>query len=172
MANIGGDTGCTTDIVEAQGSDVLVKLQEQGKRLADSSSGAENGNLVLTRSGRRETASLREGTSSRTGEHGGRRVGEWWEEVEDVCCSGQSVRETRCLCLYTRSEQFGRFLRASHPVQVLVVERNIGDNNSECDDAPADNLLELIRRYFLTTGNGRRASRLGACPPRLAWFRL
>ena len=74
VADISSDTGCTTDIIEAQGSDVLVELQEQRKRLANSSSGAEDGDLVLARRGRREAAGLGEGASSRAGEHGGRRV--------------------------------------------------------------------------------------------------
>lgn len=73
VANIGGNTRCTTDIVEAQSSDVLVELQEQRERLANSSSSAKNGDLVLTRSGRRELASLGEGASGRAGEHRGRR---------------------------------------------------------------------------------------------------
>ena len=45
MANVGSDTGGTTDIVEAKLCDVGVELEEEGQGLADASASAENGDL-------------------------------------------------------------------------------------------------------------------------------
>ena len=47
VANIGGDTRSTTDIVEAELGDELVLLEQEGKGLTDSSTSAEDGDLCL-----------------------------------------------------------------------------------------------------------------------------
>jgi len=42
VANIGGDTGCATDIVESELGNSGVKLEEEGERLADTTSSTED----------------------------------------------------------------------------------------------------------------------------------
>lgn len=64
MADIGGNTRRTTDIVEAQLRDKGVGLEQERERLADTSSGTENGNLGVPRGGRGELARLEGAASS------------------------------------------------------------------------------------------------------------
>lgn len=45
MADISGNAGGATDIEERELSDARVELEEEGQRLADSATGAEDGNL-------------------------------------------------------------------------------------------------------------------------------
>ena len=47
MANIGGNTGGASDIVEGELRDKRVELHEQSQRLADPTGGAQNGDLAL-----------------------------------------------------------------------------------------------------------------------------
>lgn len=47
MANIGGDTGGASDIVEGELGDERVELHEQSQRLADPTGSAQNGDLAL-----------------------------------------------------------------------------------------------------------------------------
>lgn len=42
VADIGGDTGCTTDIVESELGDSWVELEEEGERLTDTTSSTED----------------------------------------------------------------------------------------------------------------------------------
>ena len=70
MADIGSNTGGAADIVEAQRRDQRIALQEQGKRLANSSASTENGDLGLACGGGREAAGLGEGAESCAREHG------------------------------------------------------------------------------------------------------
>lgn len=65
------------------------------------------------------------------------------------------MRETRRPLLIPARSSSDFCPRHTRP-QVVVVERSIGDDPSDCNDAPADNTRQPIRRYFLTTGNGRR----------------
>ena len=71
MANVGSDTGGTTDIVEAKLCDVGVELEEEGQGLADSSTGTEDGDLGLACSRGRELARLgKQRAGSAMSEHG------------------------------------------------------------------------------------------------------
>ena len=47
MADISGDTRCAADIIQAQGRDQFVLLQEERQWLANTSASAEDGNLGL-----------------------------------------------------------------------------------------------------------------------------
>jgi len=47
VANVCGHTWCTTDIVEAKGSDERVAFEEKREWLSDSSASTENGDLGL-----------------------------------------------------------------------------------------------------------------------------
>ena len=47
MANIGGNTGGASDIVEGELRDERVELHEQSQRLTDPTGGAQNGDLAL-----------------------------------------------------------------------------------------------------------------------------
>jgi len=47
VANIGGNTGGASDIVEGELRDERVELHEQSERLADPTGGAQNGDLAL-----------------------------------------------------------------------------------------------------------------------------
>lgn len=70
MANISSDTRSTTNIVEAQGGDVGVELEQKGQRLANSSASAEDGDLLLASSrGGEETAAAGEVAEGRTSQH-------------------------------------------------------------------------------------------------------
>jgi len=42
VADIGGDTGCATDIVESELSNSGVELEEEGERLTDTTSSTED----------------------------------------------------------------------------------------------------------------------------------
>lgn len=64
VADIGGDTRSTTDIIKAQRGDQRVSLEEKGERLSDTSTSAEDGDLGLTGSRGGECASLGEATDS------------------------------------------------------------------------------------------------------------
>lgn len=75
MAHIGGDTGCTADIVEVELLDVGVELEEEGERLADTSASAEDGDVGVACSGGGELADRRDLARCAAGEHGERRGG-------------------------------------------------------------------------------------------------
>lgn len=47
VANIGGNTGGASDIVEGELRDKRVELHEQSQRLTDPTGGAQNGDLAL-----------------------------------------------------------------------------------------------------------------------------
>lgn len=88
MAHVCGYTGCAADIIEAQGGDEGVALEEEGEGLADASAGAEDGDLCVAGSGGGEAAGGRAEGSA--GEHGAETdaVGMWlWPEIG---CSGAS----------------------------------------------------------------------------------
>lgn len=70
VADIGCDTRRTTDIVEAQGGDEFVLFEEQRERLANASSGAEDGDFCLARGRGRELARVGRGAGCCTEEHG------------------------------------------------------------------------------------------------------
>lgn len=80
MAHISSNTRCAPDIVEAQGSNERVALEQEGEGLADTSSGTEDGNLGLAGSGRGEEAGRGggEGTDSCASEHGVLIFLKWW----------------------------------------------------------------------------------------------
>lgn len=69
MANVGSNTGSTTNIVKAQRRDERVGLEQERQRLADSSTSTEDSNLRLARGRRREGTGVRDGTESRTSQH-------------------------------------------------------------------------------------------------------
>ena len=70
MADICGDSGGATDIVQAQGSDERVGFEQKRERLADSSARAKDSNLGVTGNGRGEpTAVDRKAASGVSGEH-------------------------------------------------------------------------------------------------------
>ena len=69
VADVGSDTGSTTNVVEAQGRDEGIALEKERERLSDSSTSTEDGDLGLaTRGGGEGTRGL-EGTESRATEH-------------------------------------------------------------------------------------------------------
>jgi hypothetical protein len=45
MANVGGDTWCQPDIVQCELSDAGIELKQQREGLADTTSGAQDGDL-------------------------------------------------------------------------------------------------------------------------------
>jgi hypothetical protein len=47
VADIGGDTGSVSNIVESEAGDERIKLHEKGKWLTDTSSSTEDGNLAV-----------------------------------------------------------------------------------------------------------------------------
>lgn len=51
MADIGGDSRGATDVVQAQGSNERISFEQEGERLADSSTRAEDSNLGMTGGG-------------------------------------------------------------------------------------------------------------------------
>ena len=70
MANIGSNTGGAADIIEAQRGDERVVLEEQRERLANSSTGAENGDLGPVDRRRRELSRRRrQDTGNVAGQH-------------------------------------------------------------------------------------------------------
>lgn len=76
VADISSNTRSTTDIVEAEGGDELVLLEEEGEGLSDTSASTEHGDLGLASSRGRELAGVGERAGSRTREHRcGRRGG-------------------------------------------------------------------------------------------------
>lgn len=81
MADIGSDTGSTTDVVERELCDVGVELEEEGQGLADSSTRAEDGDFGLAGDGGGEGARARsQGAGRGTGKHFGGRKGRRGEE--------------------------------------------------------------------------------------------
>ena len=54
MTNVGGNTGSQTNIVQAEASDERLELEEDGKRLPDTSAGTQYSDLRLPRRRRGE----------------------------------------------------------------------------------------------------------------------
>ena len=56
VADIGGNTRCTADIIQTERGDQRVAFQQQRQRLANSTSGTEDGNLGVACNGGGEEA--------------------------------------------------------------------------------------------------------------------
>ena len=100
MADVGSNTRGPTDVVEGKLGDMGVELEEEGKRLADTSAGAEDGDLGLAGCGGGEGAGVGgEGAGGGAGEHGdgrecfgeGTRVGGWEEGRESAWDASRRV---------------------------------------------------------------------------------
>ena len=63
VANISSYTGRAANVVETQGRNQGVVLEQKGEWLADPSTSAEDSDLRLTRGGRREATRIGKGTS-------------------------------------------------------------------------------------------------------------
>ena len=73
MADVCGNAGRATDIVEAEKSDEGVALEQKRERLANTSASAEDGDLGVASGGRREAAGAGEGAEGGAGQKGRHR---------------------------------------------------------------------------------------------------
>ena len=64
MADVGGDSGGATDIVQTQGGNERIGFEQERERLADSSTRAKDSNLGVTGDGRREPTTVNGKTAS------------------------------------------------------------------------------------------------------------
>ena len=64
VADIGGDTGSSSDIVKSEPGNKRVKLHQQSQRLTDPASGTEHGNLAFRDGLRRVATPTHKATAS------------------------------------------------------------------------------------------------------------
>jgi hypothetical protein len=69
VRDIGSNTRSTSNVVQAQGGDGRISLQEQRQRLSDTSSGTEDGDLALRSGGGGECSSGEGSCGGGSGEH-------------------------------------------------------------------------------------------------------
>jgi hypothetical protein len=91
VADVGGDSGSATDVIQAQGSNERISFEQERERLADSSTRAKDGDLGVTGGGRRKPTTVgRKAARGVSGKHFSsfRKVEEedkgWWTRTERV----------------------------------------------------------------------------------------